>query len=50
MKIAQGNIKSLKRYFENKPELKAYIFGSVAKNEENEDNDVDILADYDYSH
>lgn len=50
MTLTQENIKSLKRYFENKPVLKAYIFGSFAKNEENKDSDVDILVDLDYSH
>lgn len=50
MKINQKNIKSIRQYFKNKPVLKAYIFGSVAKNEENEESDVDILVDLDYSH
>lgn len=49
MKINQENIRSIKHYFENKPVLKAYIFGSVSKNEENEESDVDILVDLDYS-
>jgi hypothetical protein len=49
MKINKENTQILKHYFENKPVLKAYIFGSVAKNEENEDSDVDILVDLDYS-
>ena len=49
MKIDQKNIKSIRQYFKNKPVLKAYIFGSVAKNEQNEDSDIDILVDLDYS-
>jgi predicted nucleotidyltransferase len=49
MKINKENTQILKHYFENKPVLKAYIFGSVAKNEENEDSDLDILVDLDYS-
>jgi predicted nucleotidyltransferase len=49
MKINQKNIKSIRQYFKNKPVLKAYIFGSVAKNEQNEDSDIDILVDLDYS-
>jgi hypothetical protein len=49
MKINQKNIGLIKHYFKNKPVLKAYIFGSVAKNEQNEDSDIDILVDLDYS-
>lgn len=49
MKIDQKNIKCIRQYFKNKPVLKAYIFGSVAKNEQNEDSDLDILVDLDYS-
>lgn len=49
MKIDQKNIKSIRQYFKNKPVLKAYIFGSVVKNEQNEDSDIDILVDLDYS-
>jgi predicted nucleotidyltransferase len=49
MKINQENIRRIKYYFEDKPVLKAYVFGSVAKNEAGEDSDIDILVDLDYS-
>jgi len=49
MKINQENIRSIRHYFKSQPVLKAYIFGSVAKNEENEASDIDILVDLDYS-
>ena len=49
MKLNQKKIKSITHYFKNKPVLKAYIFGSVAKNEETEKSDIDILVDLDYS-
>ena len=49
MNIETKNIDDLKLYFKTKPVLKAYIFGSVAKNENNEDSDIDILIDLDYS-
>jgi len=35
-------------YFSTKPIKKAYIFGSLARNEYREDSDVDILVDLDY--
>ena len=49
MTTNQENIQKIKHYFENKPVLKAYIFGSVAKNEESDESDIDILVDLDYS-
>ena len=49
MNIEPRKIEDLKLYFKTKPVLKAYIFGSVAKNEDNEDSDIDILIDLDYS-
>ena len=35
-------------YFSSKPVKKAYIFGSLARNEYRIDSDVDILVDLDY--
>lgn len=49
MNIETKNIDDLKLYFKTKPVLKAYIFGSVAKNENTEESDIDILIDLDYS-
>ena len=49
MKINQEIINIVAKYFRNKPVLKAYIFGSVAKEEANSDSDIDILVDLDYS-
>lgn len=50
MRINQDKIQKIRHYFEDKPVLKAYIFGSVAKNEESDESDIDILVDLDYSH
>ncbi len=36
-------------YFQNKPVLKAYLFGSYVRGEENEQSDIDILIELDYS-
>ena len=35
--------------FRNKPVKKAFLFGSVSRNEEDENSDVDILVELDYS-
>lgn len=36
-------------YFSKKPVLKAYIFGSIARNESEENSDIDIMVELDYS-
>lgn len=34
----------------NKPVKRAFLFGSAARNEENEKSDIDILVELDYSY
>jgi predicted nucleotidyltransferase len=36
-------------YFETQPVLKAYLFGSYARNEATETSDIDLLIELDYS-
>jgi predicted nucleotidyltransferase len=38
----------LNHYFRDKPVHRAYLFGSVVRNEENKDSDIDILVELDY--
>lgn len=40
-------IKTIQDYFKTQPVLKAWVFGSYARNEETEDSDVDILVVFD---
>ena len=40
-------IPDIRKYFHDKPVLKAWLFGSFSRGEENETSDVDILVDYD---
>jgi len=35
--------------FKNKPVIRAFLFGSVARGEQDEQSDVDILVELDYS-
>jgi len=42
-------INKIRKYFKDKPVIKAYVFGSHARNEAEEDSDVDILVELDYS-
>ncbi len=41
--------KQIKDFFRGKPVLRAYLFGSAARNESNKNSDVDILVELDYS-
>ena len=36
-------------YFTNKPVKKAFLFGSVVRDEQDEQSDIDILVELDYS-
>jgi uncharacterized protein len=38
----------LSQYFHNKPVRRAYLFGSIVRNEENKNSDIDILVELDY--
>lgn len=42
-------IPAIKQYFQDKPVLRAWLFGSVSRGEETDSSDVDILVDYDNS-
>ncbi|WP_296618470.1 nucleotidyltransferase domain-containing protein [Marivirga sp.] len=49
MSLSKYKIQELKDYFVSKPVYSASIFGSFSRGEENEESDVDILLDLDYS-
>ena len=40
--------KVISDYFQNKPVLKAYLFGSYVRGEASEQSDIDILIELDY--
>ena len=40
---------SIKKYFITKPVLKAYLFGSYVRGQADDNSDIDILVDLDYS-
>jgi len=42
-------IKEIQGYFRNKPVKKAYLFGSIARNEADNKSDIDILVALDTS-
>jgi len=49
MKLQQEYIDRIKNFFKNKPVLKAYLFGSYSREDANENSDIDILVELDYS-
>jgi len=49
MNLRQEYIDRIKKFFNNKPVLKAYLFGSYARGDANENSDIDILVELDYS-
>ena len=46
--MTKKQINIIKKYFSNQPVLKAYLFGSEARDEAEADSDVDILVELDY--
>jgi predicted nucleotidyltransferase len=42
-------IEKIQKYCTKKPILAAYLFGSYAKNQADENSDIDILVELDYS-
>ena len=49
MQLSTQDIQTIKTYFTGKPVIKAYIFGSYSRGEADQDSDVDILVELDYS-
>lgn len=49
MKFSTEDINIIRTYFQDKPVLRAFLFGSFSRNEASEESDVDILVELDYS-
>lgn len=49
MKLSIQNKNLIQRFFADKPVKRAYIFGSVARNEATSDSDLDILVELDHT-
>ncbi len=47
--LNKKDILKIERFFRGKPVKKAFLFGSYTRNEANENSDVDILIELDYS-
>jgi hypothetical protein len=49
MNLDSAKIASIKEYFKNQPVLKAYLFGSYVRGQADNQSDIDILVDLDYT-
>jgi len=49
MIMVNSNIQTIQNYFKTRPVLKAYLFGSYVRGEADDNSDIDILVDLDYS-
>ena len=49
MTLEANKLDTIKKYFETRPVLKAYLFGSYVRNQANHQSDIDILVDLDYT-
>jgi uncharacterized protein len=49
MKLSSLQINQIQDFFSNQPVLKAYLFGSYVRGDDNENSDIDLLVELDYS-
>lgn len=49
MQLSQQHITTIKHYLSSLPVIRAYLFGSYSRNEADENSDIDILVELDYS-
>jgi len=49
MNLDNTKLDTIKEYFKTRPVLKAYLFGSYVRGQADNQSDIDILVDLDYS-
>ncbi len=49
MKLDNTKLETIKDYFRTRPVLKAYLFGSYVRGQADNQSDIDILVDLDYT-
>ncbi|AUD03049.1 nucleotidyltransferase family protein [Spirosoma pollinicola] len=49
MKLTTNELEVINRYLNDKPVLRAYVFGSYARDEADSKSDLDLLVELDYS-
>ena len=49
MKLTENELQVIHHYLQDKPVVRAYVFGSYARDEANSQSDLDLLVELDYS-
>ena len=49
MELQASQIEQIRTYLKDKPIIKAYLFGSYVRGEANEQSDIDLLVELDYT-
>jgi uncharacterized protein len=49
MNLENSKLETIKEYFRTRPVLKAYLFGSYVRGQADNQSDIDILVDLDYT-
>lgn len=49
MNLDNSRLEAIKEYFRTRPVLKAYLFGSYVRGQADNNSDIDILVDLDYT-
>ncbi|GAB2522646.1 nucleotidyltransferase family protein [Spirosoma aerophilum] len=49
MKLTPNELQVIHHYLQDKPVVKAYVFGSYARDEADSESDLDLLVELDYS-
>ena len=49
MNLDNSRLEAIKEYFRTRPVLKAYLFGSYVRGQADNQSDIDILVDLDYT-
>lgn len=49
MELSSRKLELIKDFFSKQPVLKAYLFGSLSRGDNNEESDIDLLVELDYS-
>ncbi|GAB3798194.1 nucleotidyltransferase family protein [Spirosoma humi] len=49
MKLTENEVQVIHPYLQDKPVVRAYVFGSYARDEANPQSDLDLLVELDYN-
>ena len=47
--MSEETVNKIRKFFKDKPVIRAYLFGSYARNEQTDESDIDILVELDHT-